>query len=59
MNHVAVLTDGAVAVFKNEGSLGEEFLGAVLSESKVQPYKCSEKGFIPDDVLVQLGDQWS
>ena len=55
-NNDAVLTDGAVAVFKNEGSLGEEFLGAVLSESKVQPYKCSEKGFIPDDVPVQLSD---
>ena len=43
-------------MFRNDSSLGEEFLGAVLSDSKVQPYKCSEKGFIPDDLPVPLSD---
>ena len=55
-NNRAVLKDGAVAVFKNESSLGEEFLGAMLSDSVVQPYKCGEKGFTPDDLPVQLKD---
>ena len=31
-----------------EKSLGEEFLGVAISETKVQPYKCSASGFIPD-----------
>ena len=44
-NNRAVLKDGAVAVFKNESSLGKEFLGAMLSDSVVKPYKCVEKGF--------------
>ena len=40
--------EGMVGVFKNEKSLGEEFLGVAISETKVQPYKCSASGFIPD-----------
>ena len=55
-NNMAGLKDGAVAVFKNENSLGEEFLGVLLSDSRVQPYKCGAKGFTPDDMPVQLGD---
>ena len=46
--------EGKVAVFVNEASLWEEFLGAVISESKVQPYKCSKVGFVPDGVPVFL-----
>ena len=42
--------EGTVAVFENVESLGEEFLGVAISESKVQPYKCSTSGFVPDGV---------
>ena len=51
---VASTKEGTVAVFVNEGSLGEEFLGAVISQAKVQPYKCSSGGFVPDGVSVSL-----
>ena len=30
------------------------FLGAMLTETIVQPYKCSEGGFIPDDLPIAL-----
>ena len=51
-----LVMEGAVAVFINEKSLGEEFLGALISESKVQPYKCSVDGFVPDGLAVSVSD---
>ena len=55
-NNIEAAKDGAVAVFRNESSLGEEFLGAMISDIMVQPYKCTDDGFLPDDLPVSLGD---
>ena len=42
------IQEGTVAIFVNDNSMGEEFLGAVISEVSVQPYLCTDFGFIPD-----------
>ena len=42
-------------MFVNDDSLGEEFLGVIISESKVQPYKCSSDGFVPDGESIAIG----
>ena len=44
----AEVKEGTMGVFENVESLGEEFLGVTISESKVQQYKCSTSGFVPD-----------
>ena len=49
------MMEGEVGVFMNEDSLGEEFLGALISDSSVQPYMCRDIGFIPDGFPVLVG----
>ena len=48
------IQEGTVAIFVNDNSMGEEFLGAVISEVSVQPYLCTDFGFIPDGFPVMI-----
>ena len=50
------IKEGTVAVFINEKSLGEEFLGALISDCSVQPYIPRGIGFIPDGFPVLVSD---
>ena len=48
------IQEGTVSIFVTDNSMGEEFLGAEISEVSVQPYLCADFGFIPDGFPVMI-----